>query len=339
MKTVDALNINVSDHYDGYGNMDGAYIASSWGNYDLVREKLDAKGYDDITILASESWVVWDDAGNAIDVNGDGLKNEKDAYVKTLTLMGQLLERGLNTFNLPWSDNSSGWAMGLTKRQDYNGKIKAIRPDIVIPSTDGSPDVVTRKLNLGGSDNAPDIKDGADTVFTVEDYINPGDPNHLHYYIWRWFAQIAGGSDEVIRHTIPGEAGNQLRVKGPGFVGNERYQISSYNRTKETFTVLLYANGANGKSWTQLYLPSTIQNGEYYNNDASAHDYRGEGIPAGAKYGVVIESKDISLEDGSDQNKNVTKEKLAVVPENGVIYIPIMNMRNFTKVEVRKIEN
>lgn len=120
MKLIDALNLNVSDHFDGYGNMDGNYIPSSWGNYDLVRNKLDANNYRNIKVISSESWNVWDDSRHAMDVNGDGLKNEKDAYSKVVTIMGQCLERGLNTMNLPWSDNSSGWAMGLTKRRDYS---------------------------------------------------------------------------------------------------------------------------------------------------------------------------------------------------------------------------
>ena len=51
-------------------------------------------------------------------------------------------------------------------------------------------------------------------VFTIDDYINPPDPNHLHYYIWRWFSQIAAGTDEVIRHAVAGEVGNDIAVTG-----------------------------------------------------------------------------------------------------------------------------
>jgi len=103
--------------------------------------------------------------------------------------------------------------------------------------------------------------------FTVKDYINPADPNHLHYYIWRWYSQIAGGSDEVIRHAIKGERGNDILVSGPGITGNEQYKISSYNRTKKCFTVLIYSSGANGTGYIDVSIPSTIQNGKYYNNE------------------------------------------------------------------------
>ena len=95
MKGVDALNLNVSDHFDGYGNSDGSYLPSVWYNYDLARGKLDKAGYRGHKVLAAESWVVWDDADNAADVNGDGLKNELDAYSKTLTIMGKCLELSL----------------------------------------------------------------------------------------------------------------------------------------------------------------------------------------------------------------------------------------------------
>ena len=44
------------------------------------------------------------------------------------------------------SDNSSGWAMGLTKRLDYNGRIKTLKPETVIAANDGGPDIVTRKV-------------------------------------------------------------------------------------------------------------------------------------------------------------------------------------------------
>lgn len=235
MKTVDALNLNVSDHADGYGNMDGSYVPSVWGNYDLVRGKLDAAGYHNKSVLSSESWIVWDDASHARDVNGDGLLDERDAYEKAITIIGKCLERGLNTINLPWSDNSSSWAMGLTKRRDYNGRVKELNPDIVIPANDGGPGIITRKLALHGTDDTFKIAKPGGKSFTVEDYANPGDPNHVHYYIWKWYAQIAGGSDEVIRHAIAGQAGNDIAVVGEGFTGNERYRLSSWNRTRQEY--------------------------------------------------------------------------------------------------------
>ena len=252
MEVVDALNLNVSDQNDGYGGMDGSFVSSVWGNYELVRNKLDKSGYHHKSILAAESWVSWDDGGSAVDVNGDGIKNEKDAFDRTLTIIGNCMERGLNTIQLPWSDNSSSWAMGLTKRRDYNGRIKEISPDLVVPANDGGPDIVTQKIGLAGNDTGFQIRSLEGNVFTVDDYINPPDPNHLHYYIWRWFAQIAASTDEVIRHAVAGEVGNDISVTGSGFTGNERYRIAAYNRTKKSFRVLIYASLANGETFFKV---------------------------------------------------------------------------------------
>nr|NIL98945.1 hypothetical protein [Planctomycetales bacterium]NIM10079.1 hypothetical protein [Planctomycetales bacterium]NIN09522.1 hypothetical protein [Planctomycetales bacterium]NIN78632.1 hypothetical protein [Planctomycetales bacterium]NIO35826.1 hypothetical protein [Planctomycetales bacterium] len=332
MGLVDALNMNVSDHYDGYGNMDGTHIPSVWGNYDLVRRKLDAANYRGKKILASESWISWDGGENAIDVNGDGLKNEQDAYAKTLTIIGQCMQRGLNTINLPWSDNSSGWAMGLTKRRDYNGRIKRLDPKIVIPASDGGADVVTKKVVLKGTDDDFEIEDGSGNVFNIQEYINPPDPNHLHYYIWKWYAQIAAGPDEVIRHALAGEIGNDIAAMGPGFTGIERYRISAYNRTRDSFLVLLYSSGANGTSWAWVSIPSQIQHGRQYNNEFSQRDFRGEGFAEGEKFWARIVTKDISQENGSDVGRIETVKKNLTV-KDGILRVPILNMRKFTTVE------
>ena len=332
MASVDALNINVSDHFSGYGKMDGSIIASVWGNYDLVRTKLDAAGYFDKKILASESWIVWDAAGNANDVNADGVKNELDAYSKTLTILGRCLERGLNTANLPWSDNSSTWAMGLTKRVDYNGRIKQLQPDIVIPASDGGADVVTKKVLIQGGDDDFSVIISTNSPFTVENYSNPSDPNHLHYYIWKWYAQLAGGTNEVIRHALAGEVGNDIIAWGIGFTGNETYKLSSYDRTQDRFTVLLYASGANGKLWEKVSIPATIQNGKSYNNDFSQIDFRGEGFEEGAEYHVNVETKDIDQTNGSDIKLSIQKPPAAKV-ENGMLTVTVGGINKFTKIE------
>ena len=39
MAQIDALNLNISDHFNGYGMMDGALIPNCWTQYDLAREK------------------------------------------------------------------------------------------------------------------------------------------------------------------------------------------------------------------------------------------------------------------------------------------------------------
>ena len=126
MAVVDALNLNVADHANGYGKMDGQKIIPNvWAQYDLARSKLDKAGYHSKKIMSSESWIVWDNSRNNHDVNKDGKKDERDAFDKSVTTIGKMLERGLNTINLPWSDNSSPWSMGLDKEtHDYNGRIK-----------------------------------------------------------------------------------------------------------------------------------------------------------------------------------------------------------------------
>lgn len=333
MNTVDALNLNVSDHFDGYGCMDGSIIPSVWGQYDLVRRKLDAAKLRSKSVLASESWITWDDAGgNTYDVNGDGVKNEKDAYHKAVTIIGQCMQRGLNTVNFLLSDNSSGWAMGLTKRLDYNGRIKKLKPEFVIAANDGGPDIVTNKVTLRGRDDNFKIDKGGGYNFTVEDYINPPDPNHLHYYIWKWYAQAAGGSDEVIRHAMAGEVGNDIVVMGPGFTGNERYRISSWNRTRQRFTVLIHASGANGKTWAKVSFPSKIQKGYHYNNEFSNTFFRGEGFANGDTYYARVITKDISIENGSDVNP-VYFETADANVENGTLTARVPKLNRFTVIE------
>ena len=336
MQTVDALNLNVSDHANGYGRIDDS-IATVWDQYQLVRSKLDAEGHRAISVLSAESWIVWDKAGNAHDVNGDGLKNEKDAYQKAVTILGECLQRGLNSINLPWSDNSSAWAMGLTKRRDYNGRIKKIRPAIVVPANDGGADIVTQKVSLRGREDQFEILDGSGRVFTVEDYDNPSDPNHLHYYIWKWYAQIAGGSDEVIRHAIAGEAGNDILVSGPAFNGEQRYKISSWNRSREHFTVLIYCSGADGTRSATVSVPAKIQTGEVYNNDDSAVDFRGEGMSDGDAYFSNVITKDISLYDGSDTNPICFASATANV-RGQMLEVLIPKMNKFTAIEFIKGE-
>jgi hypothetical protein len=338
MEVVDALNLNVSDQNDGYGVVDGGYVPSVWGNYDLARNKLDAFGQRGKSVLAAESWITWDNTHNSADVNGDGTRNELDAYHKAITIMGKCLERGLNSMNFPWSDNSSGWSMGLTKRHDYNGRIKEQRPEIVIPAKGGGPDIVTQKVVLRGSDNKFTVHgEELEYPFTIDDYIDPSDPNHLHYYIWRWYAQLAGGNDEVIRHAIAGEMGNDIAVFGPDFTGWERYRMSSYNRTRDSFLVLIYASGATANTWARVTIPATIQDGWHYNNEFSKSDFRGEGFQDGETYRARIITKNISPEDGSDIDLRYRESEVFTV-ENGILHIPVVGMNKFTAIELVRAE-
>jgi hypothetical protein len=337
MAQVDALNLNISDHFNGYGMMDGALIPNCWTQYELARGKLDDANYRSKKILSSESWICWDASNNNHDVNADGKKDERDAFEKTITIFGKVLESGLNTVNMPWCDNSSRWSMGLTKRVDYSGQIKKLKPEWVIPSNNDGPDVVVRKLGIHGPEEKlkPHEVPESGLRFTEKDYINPGDPNHLHYYIWRWYSQIAGGSDEVIRHAIAGERGNDITTNGNGFTGNEQYKLSSYNRTKKSFTVLVYSNGAAGTGSLEVSIPSTIQDGEYYNNEFSKIDFRGEGFRNGSKYNVSTITKDINNTTGKDENVSSGGSRNQVV-RDGVLRVRIGKLRKFTTIKFTK---
>jgi hypothetical protein len=232
----------------------------------------------------------------------------------------------------PWSDNSSGWAMGLTKRRDYNGRMAIIAPDKVIPSNDGGPDIITQKIRLAGNDDNFQIQTLDGDVFTIDNYINPPDPNHLHYYVWRWFSQIAAGANEVIRHAVAGEFGNDIVVTGRGFTGNERYRVSSFNRTEKSFRVLVYASGANGKTGMTVTIPSTIQTGRHSNTGESTVDFRGEGFAPGQSYHAKFITKNISDQDGSESCQRVLNSEITSVKE-GVLTVTISNVQKFTRID------
>lgn len=336
MEHIDAININMSDANDGYGHMDDTYVPSTWGMYDLIRSKLDKAGYDSKKVSCAESWIVWDAGSPAVDVTGDGIKNEQDAYKKAITLIGQCLERGLNMVNLPWKDNSSSWSMGLTKLRDYDGKIKLADPSIVTPAADGGADIVTEKINSVRVDNngKPYIEKSTKNPFTIANYINPSDPNHLHYYIWRWYSQISAGADEVIRHAIAGEKNNDITVTGAGF-GGETYRISSYNKSKDSFTVLIYSNKANGKKDIKVSIPSQIQTGKYYNNQHSKIDFRGQGFDNGELYTAKISTKNISNVDGADVNLKESQTSAQTVTNNTLV-VKIPKAEKFTTIEFIK---
>ena len=337
MKLVDGLNLNIADSGNGFGRIDSS-VPSVWDQYSMLRGKLDAAGYTDKGILASESWVVWDDAANAHDVNGDGRKDERDAFEKTLTIFGQCLERGLNTINLPWADNSSGWAMGLTKRRDYNGRVALLHPDLVVAADDGGAAIVTAKLALHGDDETFTVHDGSGHLFSVVNYAVPSDPNHLHYSIWRWYAQLAAGADEAVRHAIAGQTGNDLVVSHSDDpdsddlntdgdntdVGKrEQYRMASWNHTRSQFLVLLYANARRPQGLT-VSVPATVRRGRF----------AGEGFAEGDSLSATIETKTINPTTGRDENVSV-RTAPAVVRE-GTITVSLPQTREFTTISIRR---
>ena len=337
MELVDCLNINVSDHHDGYGMMDGSFVTSTWGNYDLFRQKLDREGYWWKPIVSAEAWVNWDD-GNlgamvlSADVNSDGVRNEIDGFYKTLTLMGKCMERGMNVMNFLWTDNESPWSMGLTKRRDYNGRVGELRPDLVIAASDGGPAVITRKVSLRGGDHTFKVTDGQGEIFTIEDYQVPSDPNHLMYYVWQWFAQAGGGRDEVIRHALAFELGNDLIVSGQGYTGNERYRVSTWNRTQKRFTNLIYSSGGSGTTPAEVSIPATVQTGKRFNHAKSRTSFQGEGFRNGSFYKVDVITKNINPATGEDEGVELMELGPYQV-RDGILTAKIPRLNKFTRVD------
>ena len=112
------------------------------------------------------------------------------------------------------------------------------------------------------------------------------------YYIWQWFAQAAGGRDEIIRHALA-VVGNDLIVSGQGFTGNERYRVSTWNRTQKRFTNLIYSSGGSGTSSAQVSIPATVQIGKRFNH-AVLKVFSGEGLKNGSFYKADIITKNIN---------------------------------------------
>ena len=148
-----------------------------------------------------------------------------------------------------------------------------------MPSNDGGPNIVTRKINLRGpSDDSvvPVEMPASGLPFTEKNYNNPGDPNHLHYYIWKWYSQISGGKDDVMRHAIAGEHGNDIKVLGPGMTVTNNTGSHPTTVLKKFIVLITPVEQMvqDGRMFHTLY----HSNGKYYNNNYSSSDFRGEGI-------------------------------------------------------------
>ena len=122
----------------------------------------------------------------------------------------------------------------------------------------------------------------------------------MHYYVWRWYSQIAGGSSEVIRHAIAGERGNDITTNGNGFTGTNNIKFPPTIGQK-SFTVLVYSNGAAGTGFLEVAIPFHDPKWEYYNNEFSKIDFRGEGFRNGSKYNVSTITMNINDTTGKDE--------------------------------------
>lgn len=346
LDVLDNVALNVSDVGNGFGSMSqGQPIGSAWDQYRIMREKLDAARLQGKGITAGESWIGWDDGPGGIDLNGDGRKDEVDAAFKTVRILGNMLHGGLNEMNLPWEDNSSGWAMGLTKQRDLTGLLaqKGLRtvPNTFGPYANPAHPIVFDKYQPG-SFTVLKNWDGA--------YAQTNDPVHVHFYFFNWFAQLSGGRDEAIRHALPPEVEprrqNQLIVSGtarpdgdllylPGVAATNHEVLcaSAWNRTKQEFVVLVYSPGEAGGGTITVRLPSTIQTGSRFNNRHSDMDFRGEGIPAGKPFSARWETKNISYANGQDEHLATgTADGTAT---SGAIAVEVPAARKFTTVWIR----
>ena len=132
---------------------------------------------------------------------------------------------------------------------------------------------------------------------------------------------------------MAGEEDNDVIVSGPAFEGSkERYRISSYNRTKKSFMVLVYADGAKGDLPLKVSIPSSIRTGRSYHDGSSARDFRGEGFKDGDVYRARCVTKDISRDDGRDLNRSEQSGKAAAVT-GGQLAFTVEGAHRFTKVE------
>jgi hypothetical protein len=208
--------------------------------------------------------------------------------------------------------------MGLTKRLDYNGRL-ALLGEKLNPNFTGGHPIATRKLNLIGSDDKFIIQNDVPAIARNKfgaPYAVPDDPNHTHYYIWRWYAQLSAGQNECIHHAIAGEEGNDIHLTG---VEEEDYlRMSSYDRTDNRFIVLLARRKANKDPEDLIVtIPAEIQKGKRYNRDGK---FAGGGFREGEDVRIKWTTEDIEPKTGYRQNKKSGETDLLQVKDGKLIF-------------------
>jgi hypothetical protein len=214
--------------------------------------------------------------------------------------------------------------MGLTKRLDYNGRLAELGEKLN-PNFTGGPPIATRKLNLIGPDEKFTIQNDVPAISRNQfgaPYAVADDPNHTHYYIWRWFAQLSAGQNECIHHAIAGEEGNDItltEVKDKDFM-----RMCSYDRTEDRFIVLVARRKANrDPEDLTVSIPATIQKGKRYNRDGQ---FVGEGFADGEKVRVRWTTEDVEPKTGYRQNTKSGETALIEVKEGKLTFsLPAAN--------------
>jgi hypothetical protein len=324
MGLIDNFALNLSDFSNGWGGGRITFVKSCWSQIDYMRESLDKAGYPDKGVVAAESWICWDGERTPHGSEATGGPVES-----SLRILGECLQRGLGLANLPWADNNSTWSMGLTKRLDYNGALAALGEE-VYPNARGGAPIAARKLNLGGSDDKSYIANDAkwfDNAKFGEPYAVPNDPNHTHYYIWRWYAQLSAGCHECVHHAIAGEPGNDIAITGVN--SDDLLRVCSYDRTAKRFVVLIARRAADGPPQDLLVqIPARIQKGARYHRDGQ---FVGEGIKNGNPYRVRWTSEEVEATTGYHRDKQSGESSGQVVRDN-ILTAAIPGSRRLTTI-------
>ncbi len=324
MKLIDNFALNLSDFGNGWGGGRITFVDSCWDQLDYMRERLDEAGYPDKGTVAAESWICWDGRRTPHGPEASGGPVES-----TLRIFGECLQRGLSLANLPWADNNSTWTMGLTKRLDYNGALDALGEELY-PNARGGAPIAARKLNPVGSDDeiyiANDHKSFDNAKFGAP-YSVPNDPNHTHYYIWRWYAQLSAGRHECVHHAIAGETDNDIVIAGTD--ADDLLRICSYDRTAKRFVVLIARRAADGPPQDLLVqIPARIQKGTRYHRDGR---FVGEGMKNGKPYRVRWTSEEIDPTTGYRRDKQ-SGESPGQVVHDDILTAAIPGSRRLTTI-------
>ena len=330
MGMIDNFALNLSDFNNGWGGGLLTWVTSVWSQMEYMGRRLNEDGYADKGLVAAESWICWDGKRTPHGPEGSG-----DTVESTLRIFGECIQRGLSLTNLPWADNHSAWTMGLTKRLDYNGQLALLGEDLT-PNFTGGPAIATRKLNLWGGDEKTQIRNDSPSFEGSEfgaPYAVPDDPNHTHYYIWRWFAQLSAGQNECIHHAIAGEEENDIILTG---VDNEDFmRMSSYDRTANRFIVLVARRDVDEDPQDlTVSIPATIQKGERYNRN---EQFVGEGFAEGEEVRVRWITEDVEPKTGYRKN-NVSGESSLLVVTEGQLIFTIPDARRLTSVVFESVK-
>ena len=324
MDLIDNFALNLSDFSNGWGGGRITWVSSVWDQMEYMDRRLHEEGYSDKGLVAAESWICWDGERTPHGPEGSG-----DTVESTLRIFGECIQRGLSLTNLPWTDNNSSWTMGLTKRLDYNGQLALLGETLNTNFTGGAA-IATRKLNLVGPDEKSEIRNDSPSFAGSEfgaPYAVPDDPNHTHYYIWRWYAQLSAGQNECVHHAIAGEEGNDITLVGRD--GEDYMRMSSYDRTAKRFIVLVARREADEDPRDlTVSIPATVQQGVRYNRD---EQFVGEGFAEGERVRVRWTTEDVEPKTGYRENTTSVESSLVVVTD-GQLTLSIPETRRMTSV-------